>query len=298
MCGGEIDVFKNATDGVRDAAQTIRITDYAKKAFTPQKAIMANSETQFVFLTPEKHGVSQFDIETEKVVSAWKAGKDGVDLTLTDIATRSKGAQLDSNSTFMSINNRQVMEWDMRTEKGATASLASPTVMARAARHHAPPRDPTSPLLCGAAPSLLHRCCRSRAAAVSPFLPPPTLPQKYSAGSAFTSDMKFTCAATTGDGHVAVANQKGEVRLFTDRTLTKAKTNFPGIGNPITHLDVSFDGHWVIATTDTYVAVLCTMARDDKGEIVTGYEKAIVKKLAAPRLLKARRRCPPNPSPP
>ena len=45
---------------------------------TPLKAIMAKDEHQFVFLTPGRNVVSQFDIETEKIIADWAVKKNDV----------------------------------------------------------------------------------------------------------------------------------------------------------------------------------------------------------------------------
>lgn len=33
----------------------------------------------------------------------------------------------------------------------------------------------------------------------------------------------------------------------------QASTNFEGLGSPITSIDITCDGEWVLATTDTYL---------------------------------------------
>lgn len=35
-----------------------------------------------------------------------------------------------------------------------------------------------------------------------------------------------------------------QVRLYNEKTLTQAKTSIPGMGLPITNVDVTFDGGW------------------------------------------------------
>lgn len=216
-----VDVFKNTREGLVDAAQQI---DIRALGVTPQKAIMANTERQFVFLTPQpenRQQVAQFDIETEKVIHAWKPAKDGVDQQLVDIVTRSKGAQLTDDKTFMSVSGMQLMYWDMRTAAGgqaASSSLASPTVMAR------------TPLLPS---SLLYvaRCLQGRsrlAARLAALTRPFRSPQTYAGGTNNSTNFNFTCVATTGAGHVAVANNTGEVRCFTDKTLTRVRKPPPG----------------------------------------------------------------------
>jgi len=55
------------------------------------------------------------------------------------------------------------------------------------------------------------------------------------------------------------------VRLYSSNTLTMAKTAIPGLGAPITNVDVTYDGKWVLATTDKYVMVVKTTFRDKNG---------------------------------
>ena len=70
--------------------------------------------------------------------------------------------------------------------------------------------------------------------------------------------------ATTGTGEIAVGGRDGKVRLYNDRSMKQAKTSFPGLGQPITSIDVTHDGKWVLATTDTYLLLLHTCVRDAK----------------------------------
>jgi hypothetical protein len=46
--------------------------------------------------------------------------------------------------------------------------------------------------------------------------------------------------------------------------LLQAKTSIPGLGAPITSIDVTHDGKWVLATTDRYLMVVKTTYEDDK----------------------------------
>lgn len=52
--------------------------------------------------------------------------------------------------------------------------------------------------------------------------------------------------ATSGDGYVVVGADDGKVRLYSEKTLTQAKTSIPGMGLPITNVDVTFDGQCAV----------------------------------------------------
>jgi len=67
----------------------------------------------------------------------------------------------------------------------------------------------------------------------------------------------LTAMATTGGGHVAAASAAGDVRLY-DGIGKRAKTLLPGLGVPITAVDVTADGRWVLATTATYLLLVDT----------------------------------------
>ena len=73
------------------------------------------------------------------------------------------------------------------------------------------------------------------------------------------------CGAMAGDGHVVVGSDDGKVRLYSSSTLTQAKTSVPGLGAPVTAVDVSYDAEWVLATTDKYLMVVKTRFTDKSG---------------------------------
>ncbi len=50
--------------------------------------------------------------------------------------------------------------------------------------------------------------------------------------------------------------QDGKVRMYSTKTLQRANTSVPGLGAPITAIDVTYDGKWVLATTSTYLMVI------------------------------------------
>lgn len=70
----------------------------------------------------------------------------------------------------------------------------------------------------------------------------------------YSTKVFFSSLATNTDGFLAVASEKGDIRLY-DKLDKRAKTQLPGLGNPVTHLDVTADGEWLLATTKTYLVV-------------------------------------------
>ncbi|KAF2106285.1 VID27 cytoplasmic protein-domain-containing protein [Lophiotrema nucula] len=86
----------------------------------------------------------------------------------------------------------------------------------------------------------------------------------------------FSAAATTQKGHIAVASEKGDIRLF-DRLGINAKTLIPALGDPIIGMDVSADGRWVLATTRTYLLLIDALQKGGKNEGKLGFEKSFAK---------------------
>ena len=78
-----------------------------------------------------------------------------------------------------------------------------------------------------------------------------------------TASAISTLGATTvghdaGDGYIAVGSEDGQIRMYSDKSLTRANTAIPGLGAPITAVDVTYDGKWVLATTRNYLMVVKT----------------------------------------
>ena len=93
----------------------------------------------------------------------------------------------------------------------------------------------------------------------------------------YTSKNDFSAAATTEKGYIAVASNKGDIRLF-DRLGINAKTHIPALGEPIIGLDVSADGRWVLATCRTYLLLIDALQKDSsKHAGKLGFEKAFAK---------------------
>ncbi|WVZ77647.1 hypothetical protein U9M48_025492 [Paspalum notatum var. saurae] len=96
----------------------------------------------------------------------------------------------------------------------------------------------------------------------------------------------FQCFASTGDGSIVVGSLDGKIRLYSKSSMRMAKTAFPGLGSPITHVDVTYDGKWILGTTDTYLILICTIFIDKDGKEKTGFSGRMGNRIAAPRLLK------------
>ncbi|KAI1844884.1 hypothetical protein JX266_008900 [Neoarthrinium moseri] len=89
----------------------------------------------------------------------------------------------------------------------------------------------------------------------------------------YASKNDFSAISTTEKGYVAVASNKGDIRLF-DRLGINAKTHIPALGEPILGLDVSADGRWVLGTCRTYLLLIDAMQKTGKNEGKLGFEKS------------------------
>ena len=88
----------------------------------------------------------------------------------------------------------------------------------------------------------------------------------------YASKNDFSALATTEKGYIAVASNKGDIRLF-DRLGIRAKTQLPALGDPITGMDVSADGRWILGTTRNYILLVDAMQKDGKNDGKLGFEK-------------------------
>ncbi len=89
----------------------------------------------------------------------------------------------------------------------------------------------------------------------------------------YASKNDFSALATTEKGYIAVASNKGDIRLF-DRLGINAKTHIPALGEPIIGLDVSADGHWVLGTCRTYLLLIDAVQKSGKNEGKLGFERS------------------------
>ena len=92
----------------------------------------------------------------------------------------------------------------------------------------------------------------------------------------YASKNDFSAAATTEQGYIAVASNKGDIRMF-DRLGINAKTALPALGDPIIGIDTSADGRWILATTRTYLLLIDALQKEGKNEGKLGFEKAFAK---------------------
>ena len=111
---------------------------------------------------------------------------------------------------------------------------------------------------------------------------------EWAGGKDYARGTRFSCLATAGDGSSVVGSADGQVRLFSDRSLTRAASSLPGLGAPVTSVDVTFDGKWALATTAKYLMVLKTSSLDSDGRIVSAFKQRMGRSAPAPRLLKLR----------
>lgn len=92
----------------------------------------------------------------------------------------------------------------------------------------------------------------------------------------YATNNQFSAAATTEKGYIAVASNKGDIRMF-DRLGINAKTHIPALGEPIIGLDVSADGRWILATCRTYLLLVDAVQKEGKNAGKLGFEKSFGK---------------------
>ncbi|GAX80725.1 hypothetical protein CEUSTIGMA_g8160.t1 [Chlamydomonas eustigma] len=108
----------------------------------------------------------------------------------------------------------------------------------------------------------------------------------YQEGKDYSRGTNFNCMATSGDGFVVIGSQDGQVRLYSNTSLTMAKTSIPSMGSPITSVDVTYDGKWVVATSDHYLMVVKTTYQSDKGAACNAFTSRMGGRGSMPRLLR------------
>ena len=89
----------------------------------------------------------------------------------------------------------------------------------------------------------------------------------------YVAKNKFSGVATTGAGKLAVASEKGDIRLF-DAIGKNAKTALPPLGDPIVGIDVTADGRWIVATTRTYLLLIDTLIGEGRYTNELGFDRS------------------------
>ncbi|PIL37131.1 hypothetical protein GSI_00823 [Ganoderma sinense ZZ0214-1] len=89
----------------------------------------------------------------------------------------------------------------------------------------------------------------------------------------YVSKNAFSGVATTEGGKLAVASEKGDIRLF-DSIGKNAKTALPPLGDPILGIDVTADGRWIVATTKTYLLLIDTLIGEGRYTGQLGFDRS------------------------
>jgi hypothetical protein len=104
----------------------------------------------------------------------------------------------------------------------------------------------------------------------------------------YVSKNKFSGVTTTASGKLAVASEKGDIRLF-DAIGKNAKTALPPLGDPILGIDVTADGRWIVATTKTYLLLIDTLIGEGRYQGSLGFDRSFpVTAKPIPRRLQLR----------
>ncbi|KAF9268033.1 VID27 cytoplasmic protein [Marasmius fiardii PR-910] len=84
---------------------------------------------------------------------------------------------------------------------------------------------------------------------------------------------KFSGVTTTSSGKLAVASEKGDIRLF-DSIGKNAKTALPPLGDPIIGIDVTANGRYIVATTKMYLLLIDTLIGEGKYAGSLGFDRS------------------------
>jgi predicted RNA-binding protein len=72
----------------------------------------------------------------------------------------------------------------------------------------------------------------------------------------YKTKVGLSTVATTGEGYIATGSKTGDIRLYSKAQKGYCKTQLPGLGDEITHVDLTEDGTWMVATTNKYLLVM------------------------------------------
>ncbi|PAN04331.1 hypothetical protein PAHAL_1G058900 [Panicum hallii] len=243
-----IQVVRNFEHGIHGKGVSVKFSGGSTNFSTPKKALLMRAETNMLLMSPATNG---------------KPHAKGVH-------------QLDIET------GKVVSEW--RFEKdGADINMRDITNDSKGAQ-----MDPSESTFLGLDDNRLCRWdMRDRRGIVQDLASATESPVlQWTQGHQFSRGTNFQCFASTGDGSIVVGSLDGKIRLYSKSSMRMAKTAFPGLGSPITHVDVTYDGKWILGTTDTYLILICTIFIDKDGKEKTGFSGRMGNRIAAPRLLK------------
>lgn len=86
----------------------------------------------------------------------------------------------------------------------------------------------------------------------------------------------FSAFGTTENGYIAVASNKGDIRLY-DKLGIRAKALIPAIGDSIKSIKTSADGKWLLATCQTYLILIDTTIKTGNNAGASGFTKSFGK---------------------
>ncbi|KAG8705137.1 hypothetical protein FRC08_001823 [Ceratobasidium sp. 394] len=89
----------------------------------------------------------------------------------------------------------------------------------------------------------------------------------------YATKTAFSSVATTDKGALAVASEKGDIRLF-DAIGKNAKTALPPLGDPVIGVDVTADGRYVVATCRTYLLLIDTLIGEGRYAGSLGFDRS------------------------
>jgi len=100
---------------------------------------------------------------------------------------------------------------------------------------------------------------------------------KIAVSRPYKTDPMFNTMATSMQGNLALGSLDGKIRLY-KQVGQDARTLLPGLGDPIKALEVTRDGMWVLATTQTYLLVIPTLCSSGK----SGFDQRMGKEKPNP----------------
>ncbi|KAG6529849.1 protein CYPRO4-like [Zingiber officinale] len=246
-----IQVLRNFSHGVHGKGVSVKISGNGGRAVaysTPKKALLMRAETNMLLMSPVEAGKPH------------ATGVHHLDIETGKVVTEWKFEKDGTDITMRDITN---------DSKGAQL-------------------DPSESTFLGLDDNRLCRWdMRDRRGIVQNLANAKESPVlEWTQGHQFSRGTNFQCFASTGDGSIVVGSVDGKIRLYSKTSMRMAKTAFPGLGSPITHVDVTFDGKWILGTTDTYLILISTVFKDKDGKEKTGFSGRMGHRIAAPRLLK------------